>query len=457
MNIEPLRREIATQGASSGHSVHKKSLTPGAVRKPLPKTEKKVTFFSALALTLKGYELNRYKHYDALCHSALKFFGQKNTAKVYESRYTRFFPGAKWLAALLLLRNKVISEQETSYLLDFFKLSNSRYVHYSLADWLLKHRVYSAVTEDFFDKANDKCREINVNFRYTDFITQKYGFRSDKIAKNIRRLMMPDVFRYLTKNQKLRLAAMLYQRKDDTQGNRVIRNVGRGYILKNTTSPYIFNKLVANKIYTDDYIIRGSECYKVILRARNQFIQMILASRNSFCLVGNAPTELNRGKGKIIDAKKLVIRINNYSLDYPEDYGTKQSIWVRVANAEVGCPHARQNDLIIFAANNFATKRKDAANYFLPLTLMQKEHTVIPSHIFHELIGKLDGLPSTGLATAYWIYKIIGLIPKHFLFGFSHLEEDANFKAHYFVDSAKAGTHLHQWDKETRIFNQITR
>src|SRR5690606_30250496 len=159
----------------------------------------------------------------------------------------------------------------------------------------------------------------------------------------------------------------------------------------------------------------------------------------------------------LIDSKKLVIRINNYSLDHPEDYGTKQNIWVRVANSEILGSHARQNDLIVFAANNFATKRKDAATYFLPLALMNKEYTVIPSHIFQELIDKLGGLPSTGLATAYWIYKIIGPIPKQFLFGFSHLHEEADFKAHYFVDKDKAGTHLHQWDNEIRIFNQITR
>ncbi|WP_409260188.1 hypothetical protein, partial [Pseudomonas sp. KCJK8806] len=158
-----------------------------------------------------------------------------------------------------------------------------------------------------------------------------------------------------------------------------------------------------------------------------------------------------------IDAKKLVIRINNYSLDYPEDYGSKEDVWVRVANNEVEHLRARRNKLTILAGNNFATKRKDAANYLLPLMLMRTEYTIIPSHVFQELIGKLEGLPSTGLALAYWIYKTIGPIPKEFLFGFSHLHEDANFKAHYFVDDEKAGVHLHQWDKEKRIFNQITR
>jgi hypothetical protein len=457
VNTQPLRRKITTLGVSSGSSEKQKGSLPTVVRMPLPKTAANSGRFKKLSHTIKGYELNRYKHLDAICHKVLNFVGIDNLSAVYESRLNRFFPGTKWISALLLLRNKAISENETSHLLNYFKESKLRYIHYSLADWLLKHRVYNSTTEDFFEKANTKSREININIRYTDFISQKYGFRSEKLEKSIRRLMMPDVFMHLTKNQKLRLAAMLFQRKNDTLGNKVIRNIGKGFILKNTTSPYMLNKIAANKIYKDDFIVRGSECYKIILRTRSRFEQMIIESRNSFCLVGNAPTELNLGKGKIIDSKKLVIRINNYSLDYPEDYGTKQNIWVRVANGEIGNSHARQNDMVVFAANNFATKRRDAANYLLPLTFMQKDHTVIPSHIFHELIDKLGGLPSTGLATAYWIYKIIGPIPKHFLFGFSHLQQEANFKAHYFVDSAKAGTHLHQWDKEIRIFNQITR
>ncbi|WP_352072560.1 hypothetical protein [Escherichia coli] len=51
----------------------------------------------------------------------------------------------------------------------------------------------------------------------------------------------------------------------------------------------------------------------------------------------------------MIDSKKTVIRINNYTLDYPDDYGTKQDIWVRVANKEVSNKNLKKNNrLVIF-------------------------------------------------------------------------------------------------------------
>ncbi|WJD64066.1 glycosyltransferase family 29 protein [Pseudomonas kurunegalensis] len=429
----------------------------GSKTKSAGPEKNKKSLIAKLGMQYKAFELNRYKHYDTALQSLLQYIGPRRALTMHEGALGRFVPGLKWLTGVALLRNKAISENATSELVNYFSKTNSRYIQYSLADWLLKHRAYDSATEAYFEKANFKCREINVNFRYTDFITQKYGFRSEKIEKSIKRMLMPDVFLCLTKNQKLRLAAMLYQRKRDGVATQLIRNVGKGYILKNTTSPYIFNKIVSNAIWKDEYFNRGSVCFKEIVRARNKFESMLVSSRYSFCLVGNAPTEIGSGNGKIIDSKELVIRINNYSLDFPEDYGSKEDVWVRVANNEVEPFRARKNKLTILAGNNFATKRKDAANYLLPLMLMRTDYTIIPSHVFQELIGKLDGLPSTGLALAYWIYKTIGPIPKDFLFGFSHLHEGANFKAHYFVDDEKAGVHLHQWDKEKRIFNQITR
>lgn len=453
MKAQPLRGSVASKNPRAQVATG----APGSSsKKTAPKEKPEAEFLAKLGTQFKKWELNRYKHLDEILHLILRTVGMANVSRFYESKASNYLPFLKWSAGLLMLRCKTISDSDNFGLVQYFQKSNLRYLHYSLADWLLRHRIYSPTTEQLFEKANLKCREINVNFRYTDFITQKYGFRSPRIEKSIKRMLMPDVYCHLTKNQKLRLAAMLYQRKKDTLANKLVKNVGRAYILKNTTSPYIFNKIVTHDIYKDDYFHRGSSTFKTIVRTREKFERMLLDARDSFCLIGNAPTELNLGKGKLIDSKRLVIRINNYSLDFPDDYGTKQDIWVRVANNEIATTHAKSNQLTIIAGNNFATKRKDAANYLLPLMLMSKDYTIIPSHIFQELIGKLNGLPSTGLAVAYWIYKTIGPIPKEFLFGFSHLQESSNFKAHYFVDKEKAGVHLHEWDKEIRIFNQIT-
>ncbi|MCR4242239.1 glycosyltransferase family 29 protein, partial [Escherichia coli] len=212
--------------------------------------------------------------------------------------------------------------------------------------------------------------------------------------------------RNLNKSQKLRLAIMLYQNDKDAKANEIIKQIGKKFLLKYTSSPYVFNKIKKNKIFNDPYIQRGSEQYSHILKSRNEFIKSIRNSAGSFCIVGNAPTEINTGHGALIDSKKTVIRINNYTLDYPDDYGTKQDIWVRVANKEVSNNNLKNNRLVIFAANNFTIKRRDANKYFLAPQLMEMEYTVIPNHVYKSLIKKLDGLPSTGLAVAYWVYSI---------------------------------------------------
>jgi len=190
---------------------------------------------------------------------------------------------------------------------------------------------------------------------------------------------------------------------------------------------------------------------------RVTFEEMLRVNKESFCVVGNGPSELGRGAGKEIDANNLVIRINDYHVDHPEDYGAKQGVWVRVANKEITQDHLHSNEIVIFAANNFLMKRRDFFTYAARSHHLGKAFTVVPSEIYQELIDVLEGLPSTGLAIIYWIYKVLGPIPRESLYGFSHLKEIADFKAHYYPDKCEIGVHIHEWDKEVQLLAQIIR
>lgn len=47
-------------------------------------------------------------------------------------------------------------------------------------------------------------------------------------------------------------------------------------------------------------------------------------------IVGNAPSEIGKSKGKLIDAYDLVIRFNNYEIKgFEDDYGNNTDIWIR--------------------------------------------------------------------------------------------------------------------------------
>ncbi|KAF3709710.1 glycosyltransferase family 29 protein [Escherichia coli] len=400
---------------------------------------------------------SRYSIYDKLIMRLLIFIGEDNVVKLQDSRFIRKVHFLHFINSLLFIKIKKTNDNVGMVPFHLFNKVKSRYIHYSIADWLLRHRNYSNITEKHFISAHYRNKEITINLRYSDFISQKYGYKSERLKRIISRLCSDVSLRNLNKGQKLRLAIMLYQKNKDAKANEIIKQIGKRFLLKYTSSPYVFNKIKKNKIFNDPYIQRGSEQYSHILKSRNEFIKLIRNSAGSFCIVGNAPTEINTGHGALIDSKKIVIRINNYTLDYPDDYGTKQDIWVRVANKEVSNKNLKNNRLVIFAANNFTIKRRDANKYFLAPQLLEMEYTVIPNHVYKSLIKKLDGLPSTGLAVAYWVYSIVGKIPKECLFGFTHSHNNKDFHTHYFVDENEVGTHLHEWDKERMIFEQITK
>lgn len=399
----------------------------------------------------------RYSLYDKIIIRLLILIGEDNVVKLQSSWFIRKFHFLYFINSFLFIKIKKTHDNIEIVPCHLFNKVKSRYIHYSIADWLLRHRNYGDITEKHFVSAHYRNKEITINLRYSDFISQKYGYKSERLKRIISRLCSNVSLRNLNKSQKLRLAIMLYQKNKDAKANKIIKQIGKKFLLKHTSSPYVLNKVKKYKIFNDPYIQRGSEQYSHILKSRNEFIKAIRNSAGSFCIVGNAPTEINTGHGVLIDSKKTVIRINNYTLDYPSDYGTKQDIWVRVANKEVNNKNIKENRLVVFAANNFTIKRRDANKYLLVPQLMDREYTVIPNYVYKSLINKLDGLPSTGLAVAYWVYSIVGKIPRECLFGFTHFHNNKDFHAHYFVDENEAGTHLHEWDKERMIFEQITK
>ncbi|KAA0911374.1 glycosyltransferase family 29 protein [Pusillimonas sp. ANT_WB101] len=337
-----------------------------------------------------------------------------------------------------------------------FQHTNNKYFAYLLADTLLKNRDYSANTERVFKLATNRNCEIHANFRHTDYLVQRFGYRTEKLKPIIKRLAGRRIYPHLTRYQRIRLLTILLQQKAIPQARRIGKSIGKTYWQNNSTALYLQHQAVVYKWATDPHSKAASLIYLQLLDGRKKFVALIKENNRNFCIIGNAPTEKGLGSGKKIDSFKVVIRMNNYTLSEPEDYGTKQTVWLRVANREITADHSGQNQLEIFASNNFAVKRRDAYQYVYPLFLRETQFTAIPSGIYQELIRKLDALPSTGLALLYWIFKINGKIPQSQIYGFSHFVENADFEAHYFEDNVDIGIHLHNWDKEALLLKEIT-
>ena len=333
--------------------------------------------------------------------------------------------------------------------------SRFKYVKYLYASKNLARRDYTHNTEKAFLDSVKASREIVSNFRYLDFIIQKYGYKNKRIKLPLERFVNLRLFDYMTKNQKARLAVILFENDMPLEAQMLVKTIGKAFI--SNKACYLSLAFHANKIFKhkDSNLVLSTRMYSHIQKTSSSFSDFIRKNKGNLCIVGNAPNELGKGKGKDIDAHKVVIRFNNYSTLNSEDYGEKETVWVRVANNEIEKKHSKKNKYTIFAGNNFDLKRKDALQYTLEPYLSRKQYTVIPSEIYQELIKKLGCLPSTGMAFLYWIYKICGPLSKDQLYGFTYFSNEGSYKDHYFQNTTEIAEHIHPWEKEEALVKKL--
>lgn len=342
-------------------------------------------------------------------------------------------------------------------LIVFFRNSQNQYVNYRLVDRMLRHRIYSRRMARFAERVLAGRDEINANFRACDLYVQNYGYHSPGIIRAAEKLQRPSVWRALTRSQKARLAVVLFKLgRHEANARELAREAGLAAIERGFGSVYLCHKVAAMPEFNSPYVEISAAMYENSQRAQSEFERRIREAKGDFCVVGNGSSEAGTKNGRRIDGFSCVIRINNYSLDFSEDYGTKHDIWVRVANKEVISRSANDHEMVVIAANNFEFRRKDAYEYMLSAYLANQPLAVIPPFVYLELNKMLRGLPSTGMAILYWIFLIQGPISRANIFGFTHLTADNVFSRHYFQDSGSGVEHRHEWKAERRLLNAIT-
>lgn len=180
----------------------------------------------------------------------------------------------------------------------------------------------------------------------------------------------------------------------------------------------------------------------------------------SFCVVGNAPTEISKKHGKVIDSFKTIIRFNDFSLAYGEDYGFKTNLWVRATNDQVITTLEEKLklsfDLIIIRAekkSNLGTVNK--------LITDQKSFTFFPLKYESELSQKLKAIPSTGLLFLYILKKNNFELSLNNIYGFSFFDQSdlVGYGSHHYFDPQQTHTEgirlaKHQWDREKDFFKK---
>ncbi|MEC8566727.1 MAG: glycosyltransferase family 29 protein [Pseudomonadota bacterium] len=200
------------------------------------------------------------------------------------------------------------------------------------------------------------------------------------------------------------------------------------------------------------------QSFQKLLSYQDRFRELVLESKGSVCIVGNAPTLLGKGLGEKIDSNQLVIRFNSYNTSYPysEDYGVKADVWVRM----IFHPYVRRQPesglkLVMFSGSNRLyrpyTEWPSILNYVdsgIPVQFF-------PANDFYELQKILGAPPTSGLMLCYMLYKIIGPLKPENYYGLSFTEPQHDDVAYHYSDlNAQAGPR-HDWDREAEFFKTI--
>ena len=173
---------------------------------------------------------------------------------------------------------------------------------------------------------------------------------------------------------------------------------------------------------------------------------------NSIAIVGNSGSELGAGNGAVIDARDLVIRFNNFSLDprFVDDYGAKLDCWANSFNKDI-CFSGRDDALKIICGYPLDVPRyleRYRATNVAKLRAFQDRVEFVPVEIFRELESR-EPNPSSGLSVVYWIHQFRPLRPDD-LFGFSCFSADVPH--HYFDNDRRCG---HDGSNEARILAEL--
>ncbi|MGP9675257.1 MULTISPECIES: glycosyltransferase family 29 protein [unclassified Halomonas] len=202
---------------------------------------------------------------------------------------------------------------------------------------------------------------------------------------------------------------------------------------------------------------RTSKLFEKILENKNKFETLVRDVKGSVCVVGNAPNEIGKNKGKLIDSHKLVIRFNSYNVTYPfnKDYGNRTDVWVRMPFH----PYVRNDidqklKLVMFTGSNRMHRPYgdwdgilDYVESGVPVSFFNPNH-------FYELQNILGGPPTSGLMICYSLYKMIGPLKRDQCHGFSFSSDEVNDSYHYSDGNAAAGGR-HHWDKEAEVFARL--
>ena len=223
----------------------------------------------------------------------------------------------------------------------------------------------------------------------------------------------------------------LYETNQKSLAINILKDYVKKFGLQNIENYLLVAKLAKENNYINEKILKACIIYDKFQNNMQQNLLETFIKNKTVAIVGNGPSEVNKGLGKEIDSHDIVIRINNYSIQgYERDYGSKTNIWVKCSSDDI--KHEIRDDrikLIIYEPDYMHHEMLDSyiqECYQSPLPMI---YLNLEEH--RNLRDKLKIFPSTGLLL---IEKVLNIETKKVdFYGFSFKQEKLdNYFSHYF-------------------------
>lgn len=195
---------------------------------------------------------------------------------------------------------------------------------------------------------------------------------------------------------------------------------------------------------TNSWIDKAATVFNY-LENNTQYFETYINNKN-IAVVGNAPTQIGKGKGYEIDSHDIVIRFNCFKTKgFESDYGSKTTAWVRNIDIAVAKDmeqiEVSEFDFIILEPNIW---RFPIDNIFLDTFYTYVTKYDIPVCYLKNrdsLVRQIDAFPTSGALLLYNLYLYRKLTKSIQLYGFSFTDsnddsilENKSF-SHYYKDN----------------------
>lgn len=328
------------------------------------------------------------------------------------------------LAQLFELKNDY--KKSVDHYKEALQLSNDNVIKanacYKIADLKIKNGDFSRHTKDYLYTAIDMTNDHKSLVLLVKYIWENEGL-TNECFDMLRRLEAK--MDNLSAEELLLIAAI-----DNDAGlyNKALNLVEKALELdSNIMKDYRNLALVSMVNHRRPDLINHSDIenyyYKKLRYFEGTFEEMVKNADGDICIVSNRLSSEDKGKGEWINNRKLVIRINDYSTDFPlsYDYGTKTDVWIKEPTYDRNYRRNVNNlDLVLISGANPEHTNANGVDLVVDFIDADKPVQTIPHHIYVELVKELHTKPSTELLVLYWIYKIQGPINRENILGFAY-------------------------------------